>query len=82
MKSTGVRLTEEFFESAMSSKDAAALLIRSNLSVLSLRNLLRSMWTFGWYSLKGDVRKQYRAKGRYYHYRAMLAEKTRKIDGC
>jgi len=29
----------------------------------------------------GNERKKYRAKGRYFHYRAMLAVKARKITG-
>jgi len=42
---------------------------------------MRSIWTFGWYSLLGNERRKYRAKGRYFHYRAMLEVKTRKITG-
>ena len=38
---------------------------------------MRSVWTLAWYSMIGDVRNKYRAKGRYFHYRAMLAEKTK-----
>ena len=76
------RLTEEFFRERHEQQGRSRLTYKKQSLGSILPNLLRSMWTFGWYSLKGDVRKQYRAKGRYYHYRAMLAEKTRKIDGC
>ncbi|MBI1993588.1 MAG: hypothetical protein HYS67_04085 [Deltaproteobacteria bacterium] len=43
-------------------------------------NLLRSIWTFGWFSLIGNERRKYRAKGRYYHYRAMLLEKFKSFE--
>ncbi len=46
-----------------------------------LPNLMRSVFTFAWYSLVGNERKKYRAKGRYFHYRAMLTEKTKQIRG-
>jgi hypothetical protein len=42
---------------------------------------MRSVCTLGWYALWGDVRKKYRAKGRYFHYRAMLVEKAKRIAG-
>jgi hypothetical protein len=42
---------------------------------------MRTVWAFGWYSLMGNERKKYRAKGRYFHYRAMLAEKTKRNTG-
>jgi len=42
-----------------------------------LANLLRSIWTLGWYSLIGNERKKYRAKGRFFHYRAMAVEKLK-----
>jgi len=75
------RLTEEFFRERHEQQGRSRLIYKKQSLSSILPNLLRSMWTFGWYKLKGDVRKQYRAKGRYFHYRAMLAAKTRKIPG-
>jgi hypothetical protein len=50
-------------------KDSSALAI--------VANLIRAIAGFGWYSAFANERKQYRAKGRYFHYRAMLQEKLR-----
>lgn len=53
-----------------------------NSSIFSIMpNLMRSIFAFSWYSCVGNVRKKYRSKGRYFHYRAMLAEKTKRIAG-
>jgi len=37
-------------------------------------NLLLALGAYGWYSLCGVVRKKYRAKGRIFHYGAMLEQ--------
>lgn len=69
------RLTEEFFRLRHESQGRSRLIYK-NSSLLSIApNLLRSVWTYSWYSLVKNERKQYRAKGRYFHYRAMFAEK-------
>ena len=75
------RLTEEFFRVRHEQQGRSRLIYKKQSLGSILPNLLRSMWTYGWYTLRGDVRKQYRAKGRYFHYRAMLAVITRKSAG-
>jgi len=40
---------------------------------------MRAVWSLGWFFLIGNERRKYRAKGRYYHYRAMLLEKFKKF---
>lgn len=69
------RLTEESFR-IRHERQGRSRLVQKNSSIFTvIPNLLRSIWTFGWYSLIGNERRKYRAKGRYYHYRAMLLEK-------
>lgn len=69
------RLTEESFR-IRHERQGRSRLVQKNSSIFTvIPNLLRSIWTFGWYSLLGNERRKYRAKGRYYHYRAMLLEK-------
>jgi len=71
------RLTEEFFRLRHEQQGRSRLLYKSNSIFGIVPNLMRSVWTFGWYALLGNERRKYRAKGRYYHYRAMLVEKLR-----
>jgi GT2 family glycosyltransferase len=75
------RLTEEFFRQRHEQQGRSRLIYKNQSLASIIPNLMRSVWTFGWYSLVGNVRKQYRAKGRYFHYRAMLVEKTKRIIG-
>lgn len=49
-------------------------LLLDGLSIVP--NLMRSVWTFGWYSVAGNERKKYRAKGRYYHYGPCCRKKS------
>jgi GT2 family glycosyltransferase len=69
------RLTEEFFKLRHEQQGRSRLLYKSNSFFSIVPNLMRAAWTLGWYSLLGNERRKYRAKGRYYHYRAMLKEK-------
>jgi len=69
------RLTEESFRFRHEQQGRSRLAYKGSTILTIVPNLLRSIWTFGWYSLVGNERKKYRAKGRYYHYRAMLLEK-------
>lgn len=69
------RLTEEFFKLRHEQQGRSRLLYKSNSFFSIVPNLMRAAWTLGWYSLLGNERRKYRAKGRYYHYRAMLLEK-------
>jgi len=75
------RLTEEFFRMRHELQGRSRLAYKKQSVLRIVPNYLRSIFTFGWYSLLGDERKKYRAKGRYFHYRAMLVEKTKKAAG-
>ena len=71
------RLTEESFR-IRHERQGRSRLVQKNSSVFTIiPNLMRSVWTFGWYLLLKNERKKYRAKGRYFHYRAMLLEKIK-----
>ncbi len=76
-----IRLSEEEFRRRHEAQGRSRLAYKNSSLLSIVPNLMRSVWTFGWYSLVGNVRKQYRAKGRYFHYRAMLMEKTKRIRG-
>lgn len=73
------RLTEEFFRKRHEDQGRSRLLFKRQSVFTILPNLVRSMVAFAWYSCRGNVRKQYRAKGRFFHYRAMLLEKFRRL---
>jgi GT2 family glycosyltransferase len=75
------RLTEEFFRMRHEQQGRSRLIYKKQSLASIIPNLLRSVWTLGWYSLFGDVREQYRAKGRFFHYRAMLAQKMKSASG-
>jgi len=70
------RLSEKFFRLRHEQQGRSRLAYKGSTIFTIVPNLLRSIWTFGWYSLVGNERKKYRAKGRYYHYRAMLLGKA------
>lgn len=72
------RLNEDFFRKRHEQQGRSRLLYKKQSIFSIVPNLMRSVWTFGWYSVVGNERKKYRAKGRYYHYRAMLQEKVRR----
>lgn len=74
------RLTEQFFRLRHEQQGRSRLLYKKQSIFSIVPNLMRSVWTFGWYSVVGNERRKYRAKGRYYHYRAMLKEKTRRLS--
>ena len=73
------RLTEAYFRLRHEQQGRSRLLYKRQSLLAILANLLRSMASFAWYSLKGHERKKYRAKGRYFHYRAMLREKLKPV---
>jgi cellulose synthase/poly-beta-1,6-N-acetylglucosamine synthase-like glycosyltransferase len=75
------RLTEEFFRLRHEQQGRSRLIYKRQSLASIVPNLLRSVGTLGWYSLFGDVREQYRAKGRFFHYRAMLMQKMKSADG-
>src|SRR5262245_58549130 len=72
------RLTEEFFRERHEQQGRSRLIFKHQSLPSILANLARSSFTFGWYSCVGNVRKQYRAKGRFFHYRAMLSDKIKR----
>jgi GT2 family glycosyltransferase len=69
------RLTEEFFQQRHEQQGRSRLIYKKQSLVSIMPNLMRSVGTFAWYSLFENERKKYRAKGRYFHYRAMLSQK-------
>lgn len=73
------RLTEEYFRRRHEQQGRSRLIYKKQSVVTILPNFMRSIWSFAWYSLLRNERKKYRAKGRYFHYRAMLLEKTKKL---
>ncbi|HWH79954.1 MAG TPA: glycosyltransferase [Candidatus Binatus sp.] len=75
------RLTDEFFRQRHEQQGRSRLIFKHQSLVSITPNVLRSVVTFAWYSLTGNERKKYRAKGRYFHYRAMLQEKIRNSAG-
>jgi GT2 family glycosyltransferase len=75
------RLNEESFRLRHELQGRSRLAYKNSTLFSIVPNLLRSLWTLGWYSLVENERKKYRAKGRYYHYRAMLDEKMKRAKG-
>ncbi|MFQ5902615.1 MAG: hypothetical protein ACE5JO_02900, partial [Candidatus Binatia bacterium] len=75
------RFTEEAFRLRHEQQGRSRLAYKGSSIFRILPNLMRSIWTFGWYSLMGNERRKYRAKGRYFHYRAMLLEKVKRVRG-
>jgi GT2 family glycosyltransferase len=73
------RLTEEFFRLRHEQQGRSRLVYKGNSILTIIPNLMRSIWTYCWFSLTGNDRRKYRAKGRYYHYRAMLLEKFKRF---
>ena len=69
------RLTEEFFRMRHEQQGRSRLLYKRQSTAAILLNLVRALFQMGWYGMCGNVRKKYRAKGRYFHYRAMLLAK-------
>jgi len=71
------RLNEEAFRLRHEAQGRSRLAYKRNTIFSIIPNLMRSICTFIWYSLTGNERKKYRAKGRYFHYRAMFREKMK-----
>ena len=68
------RLTEEFFRARHRQQGASRYLYKKQSLASIAANLLVALGGYGWYSLCGVVRKRYRAKGRIFHYCAMLEQ--------
>jgi GT2 family glycosyltransferase len=75
------RLTEEFFRARHEQQGRSRFLYKKPSIASIVPNLVRAIWTLGWYSVMNNERKKYRAKGRVYHYRAMLHEKITRTVG-
>lgn len=75
------RLNEESFRLRHELQGRSRLAYKDSSVWSILPNLARAIWTFGWYSVTDNERKKYRAKGRFYHYRAMLQEKMKRAAG-
>lgn len=69
------RLTEEFFRQRHEQQGRSRLIYKQQSTVAIIGNLAKATFQLGCYSVRGNIRKKYRAKGRYFHYRAMLAAK-------
>jgi len=69
------RLSEEFFRQRHEQQGRSRLIYKKQSLTSILANLTKSTIQLGCHNLTGNVRKKYRAKGRFFHYRAMLAAK-------
>lgn len=70
------RLTEDYFRFRHQQQGRSRLIYKQTSFPSIVTDLVRSMAAFIWYSIRDNERKKYRAKGRCFHYRAMLREKT------
>jgi GT2 family glycosyltransferase len=75
------RLTEEYFRQRHEQQGRSRFIFKKQSVAAIVTDISRSIVLFGWYSIVGNERKKYRAKGRYFHYRAMLQERTKRITG-
>jgi cellulose synthase/poly-beta-1,6-N-acetylglucosamine synthase-like glycosyltransferase len=71
------RLTEEYFRKRHEMQGRSRLIYKDCSVVSVLANLLRARLALGFYSMVGNERKKYRAKGRVFHYGAMLDSRVR-----
>jgi GT2 family glycosyltransferase len=75
------RLNEDAFRLRHEAQGRSRFAYKRSSLFSIIPNLIRSVWTFAWYSLVANERKKYRAKGRFFHYRAMLREKMKSATG-
>ena len=67
------RLTEEYFRERHRLQGRSRFVYRSRgVSISILPNLVKAMFHYIFYSMVGNVARQYKAKARYYHYREIL----------
>ena len=71
------RLTEDYFRLRHEMQGRSRLIYKECSLISIMTNLLRAKLTLGFYSLIGNERKKYRAKGRVFHYGAMLNSRAR-----
>lgn len=68
------RLTEEYFEEYHRRQGRSRYAYKHNKVLTSiLPNLAKACLNYVTHSISGDVRRKYRAKGRFYHYSEMLS---------
>ena len=72
------RLNEAYFRLRHERQGRSRLVYKTSSLLTIMGDLIRSTCVLGLYSLLNDERKKYRAKGRYFHYRAMFLEKIRR----
>ncbi len=75
------RLCEEEFRRRHEAQGRSRYTYKQSSVFTIVPNLMRSICTLGWHSMFLNVRKKYRAKGRYFHYRAMLLERFKGTKG-
>jgi GT2 family glycosyltransferase len=73
------RFSESYFRQSHEQQGRSRLLYKKQSMAAIVWDLMRSLFTLGWFSLFGNERRKYRAKGRCFHYRAMLHEKVKGI---
>ena len=73
------RLSEEFFRQRHEQQGRSRLIYKKQSMASILANLTKSTIQLGCHNVTGNVRKKYRAKGRYFHYRAMLTAKLNRL---
>jgi glycosyltransferase involved in cell wall biosynthesis len=73
------RLTESYFRSRHEMQGRSRLIYKQSSVAAVVGNLLRAIATFGLCAIVGNERKKYRAKGRIFHYRAMLGSAMRSV---
>jgi GT2 family glycosyltransferase len=66
------RLTEEYFRERHRLQGRSRFVYRSRGLISILPNLANAVFHYVLYGMLGNVHRQYRAKGRYFHYREML----------
>jgi GT2 family glycosyltransferase len=74
------RLTDEYFERWHRHQGRSRLLMRDRGQAHIRFDLLRAYTQYVYYFLRGKERKQYKSKGRIYHYLAMIDAKRGKAD--
>jgi GT2 family glycosyltransferase len=75
------RLSENEFRRRHEAQGRSRLVYKQQTVLRIAPNIMRSIITFLWFSVIGNERKKYRAKGRYFHYRAMLVAKVDRLLG-
>ena len=71
------RLTEAYFRLRHEMQGRSRLIYKGSSLFNIVGDLAHAAVTLGIFTLLNNERKKYRAKGRYFHYRAMLHEKVR-----